>query len=49
MSWNNRGWDGSLHWLLGLVPENLELDHHHQNVIKDDNIAHYGLYTLRSR
>ena len=49
LSWNNRGRNGSLHRLLGLVPENLELDHHHQNVIKDDNIAHYGLYTLRSR
>ena len=36
-------------WLLGLVPENLELDQHHQAAIRDDNIAHYGVYTLRSR
>ena len=49
LSWNNRGRNGSLHRLLGLVPENLELDQHHQDAIRDDNIAHYGVYTLRSR
>ncbi len=28
LSWNNRGRNGGLHRLLGLVPENLELEHH---------------------